>query len=95
MATLLVIANDCAAYAVGMTIGKKIFKRNLIDISPKKTWEGYLGGGIITIFVGVGITYILQQYTYLVCPVKSLTFTPFLYTENTCVMDTFFTTYNK
>ncbi|KAF1741208.1 hypothetical protein MXB_4102 [Myxobolus squamalis] len=36
--------NDTFAYIVGITIGRT----PLIKLSPKKTWEGFIGGGIIT-----------------------------------------------
>jgi len=49
----LVITNDVMAYIFGMLLGKKIFKSNLIDISPKKTWEGYLIGGFVTVLSSV------------------------------------------
>jgi phosphatidate cytidylyltransferase len=45
---ILIWTNDTSAYIFGITIGKhKLFKR----ISPKKTWEGFIGGMIITIVV--------------------------------------------
>lgn len=38
--------NDVGAYCTGCTIGKhKLFER----ISPKKTWEGSIGGAILTV----------------------------------------------
>jgi phosphatidate cytidylyltransferase len=37
--------NDVGAYCTGCTIGKhKLFER----ISPKKTWEGSIGGAVLT-----------------------------------------------
>lgn len=45
---ILVWANDSFAYLVGSWIGKTpLFPR----ISPKKTWEGTIGGGLITLAV--------------------------------------------
>ncbi len=45
---VLIWTNDTVAYIFGITIGKhKLFKR----ISPKKTWEGFIGGAVITIVV--------------------------------------------
>ena len=42
-------ANDTGAYFVGRAIGKtKLFER----ISPKKTWEGALGGALFGLLVG-------------------------------------------
>lgn len=43
---VLIWVNDTFAYLVGMLMGKhKFFKR----ISPKKTWEGTIGGAVFTI----------------------------------------------
>lgn len=52
---LLVWANDSFAYLTGVTIGKHpLFKR----ISPKKTWEGSVGGAILTL----GFSYLIFKY---------------------------------
>lgn len=41
--------NDSGAYVSGMLLGKhKLFER----ISPKKTWEGFIGGGIFALISG-------------------------------------------
>jgi len=46
---LLIWANDTFAYLTGRLIGRtKLFER----ISPKKTWEGTLGGILMTLLVG-------------------------------------------
>lgn len=46
---LLIWTNDTFAYLTGRMFGKtKLFER----ISPKKTWEGTLGGVLMTILVG-------------------------------------------
>jgi phosphatidate cytidylyltransferase len=44
MPTFCVIANDCSAYMFGFFMGKT----PLIKLSPKKTWEGFIGGVIGT-----------------------------------------------
>ncbi len=45
---LLIWANDTGAYLTGMSFGRhKLMER----ISPKKTWEGFLGGIIIAVLV--------------------------------------------
>ncbi len=45
-------ANDTGAYLVGSKIGKTpLFPR----ISPKKTWEGTVGGGILCLLTGFAI----------------------------------------
>ena len=43
---ILLWANDTGAYLVGVSMGKH---RLMERISPKKSWEGFLGGLIITI----------------------------------------------
>lgn len=49
---LLVIANDVFAYFVGKIWGKrKLMER----ISPKKTIEGFIGGGVFTLITGWGM----------------------------------------
>jgi phosphatidate cytidylyltransferase len=45
---ILIWANDTGAYLTGMSLGKhKLMER----ISPKKTWEGFIGGIIIAALV--------------------------------------------
>jgi phosphatidate cytidylyltransferase len=45
---LLIWANDTGAYLTGMTMGRhKLWER----ISPKKTWEGFIGGMVIALIV--------------------------------------------
>lgn len=45
---LLLWTNDTGAYLVGSVIGKhRLFER----ISPKKTWEGFFGGMVLTLLV--------------------------------------------
>ena len=47
---------DIFAYLFGKYFGKnKLFER----ISPKKTWEGFIGGTIIALIVSLGVNYIL------------------------------------
>ncbi len=48
MLFLCIWANDVGAYCTGCTIGRhKLFER----VSPKKTWEGSIGGGVLTLAV--------------------------------------------
>ena len=39
---MMIIINDVMAYMFGFFLGRT----PLIKLSPKKTWEGYLGGGV-------------------------------------------------
>lgn len=52
---IFIWSNDTGAFCVGCTIGKhKMFKR----ISPKKSWEGFVGGAVTAIVAG----YILSLF---------------------------------
>ena len=51
--------NDTGAYLCGSLLGKhKLFPR----ISPGKSWEGSIGGGILVILVAVLVWYLSEQY---------------------------------
>lgn len=64
----MVITNDIFAYLCGITFGRT----PLIQISPKKTWEGFLGAWFFTVIWGIGLTHFLAQYKYFICPVNDL-----------------------
>ena len=52
---IILWVNDVFAYLVGSLIGRtKLFEK----VSPKKTWEGTIGGGIFA----VGASYLLSTY---------------------------------
>ena len=53
--SLLVIVNDIMAYIFGISFGKT----KLIELSPKKTWEGFIGGSISTLFAAFLLANIL------------------------------------
>lgn len=55
----LVSINDTGAYIVGKTVGCT----PLINISPKKTVEGFLGGGIITVVFSIPASKIIEIIT--------------------------------
>lgn len=63
---LLVISNDTFAYIFGMLYGK----RALISLSPKKTWEGFLGAAATTTLVGFLIPSLLVQFNPLICSLQ-------------------------
>ncbi|KAF2502842.1 phosphatidate cytidylyltransferase [Lophium mytilinum] len=64
----LVITNDIFAYLCGITFGRT----PLIKISPKKTWEGFLGAWFFTILFGIGFTHYMAKDKYFICPVNDL-----------------------
>ncbi|KAI9376656.1 cytidylyltransferase family-domain-containing protein [Aspergillus egyptiacus] len=64
----LVITNDIFAYVCGITFGRT----QLIQLSPKKTVEGFLGAWVCTIIFGYFMTNILMRYKYFTCPVNDL-----------------------
>lgn len=45
----MIVINDVMAYMFGFFFGRT----PLIKLSPKKTWEGFIGGGISTVFLGL------------------------------------------
>lgn len=47
---LMVILNDAGAWAVGRRFGRHTLART---VSPDKTWEGWLGGTVVTYTVGI------------------------------------------
>jgi phosphatidate cytidylyltransferase len=55
---LLIWTNDTFAFLTGKFFGKtKLFER----ISPKKTWEGTVGGGVLTIFVAILLAFFYNE----------------------------------
>ncbi len=58
----LIWLNDTGAYLSGMTLGKhKLFER----ISPKKTWEGSIGGALFTCLAAFVISLFFKELTTL------------------------------
>ncbi|MEM7382402.1 MAG: phosphatidate cytidylyltransferase, partial [Bacteroidota bacterium] len=58
---ILIWVNDSFAYLVGKNLGRtKLFPK----VSPKKTWEGTLGGLIFTL----GAAYLMARYEPIVNP---------------------------
>ena len=69
----LVIMNDIAAYVFGFFFGRT----RLIKLSPKKTWEGFLGGSLCTIVWGWAFAGFMQHYPFFICPALEIHLTPF------------------
>ena len=72
---LLIICNDIFAYLVGYFFGKT----KLIDLSPKKTWEGYIGGAIFTILFAFILTSAISTIPGFLCPMEIPSLIPFQY----------------
>lgn len=64
MTNITVMINDIMAYVFGKTFGRT----KLIALSPNKTLEGFIGGGISTIFFAIIISGYIQNYEFFVCP---------------------------
>lgn len=64
----LVIVNDIFAYLCGITFGRT----KLIEISPKKTLEGFLGAWFFTGLASIILTRLLTPYSYMTCPVNDI-----------------------
>ncbi|KAM9547795.1 phosphatidate cytidylyltransferase 2-like [Salvelinus alpinus] len=61
-----VICNDIMAYMFGFFFGRT----PLIKLSPKKTWEGFIGGFFSTVLFGILLSYVMAGYSFFVCPVE-------------------------
>ncbi|KAI8880833.1 phosphatidate cytidylyltransferase [Backusella circina FSU 941] len=64
----LVACNDTFAYVCGFFWGKT----PLIQLSPKKTVEGFVGGFLCTIVFGFLACTLLMRFDYMTCPVHDL-----------------------
>lgn len=60
----IIIFNDIMAYMWGFFFGKT----PLIKLSPKKTWEGFIGGFASTLVFGVLFSQVLLRYEHFLCP---------------------------
>ncbi|XP_033122325.1 phosphatidate cytidylyltransferase 1-like [Anneissia japonica] len=64
ISTLSVICNDIMAYMFGFFFGRT----SLIKLSPKKTWEGFIGALFSTLVFAFFLAAILAPHPYLTCP---------------------------
>ncbi|XP_059614766.1 phosphatidate cytidylyltransferase, photoreceptor-specific-like [Phlebotomus argentipes] len=62
----MIICNDLMAYFFGLLFGRT----PLIKLSPKKTWEGFIGGGVATVAFGALLSWCLCHSSYFTCPVE-------------------------
>ena len=80
----IVICNDIFAYIFGFFFGRT----PLISVSPKKTWEGFIGGMLATLLFGFLFASYLAQLPMMVCPISSQV-SSFPYTLNCTPSDLF------
>lgn len=76
----LVIFNDIMAYFCGFFFGRT----PLIKLSPKKTWEGFLGAFFSTVIFGFILSGFMANFQYLTCPVTD--FSVNVFSGLTCSM---------
>lgn len=54
---LFIWINDTGAYLTGCTFGRKGKHRLFPRVSPKKSWEGFWGGLVFCVLLGLGLYY--------------------------------------
>ncbi len=47
--------------------GKMFGRTPLIKLSPKKTWEGYIGGGTLTVLLSIPLSDLLSNFEWMTC----------------------------
>ena len=74
------VCNDIFAYVFGKLFGKT----PLIALSPRKTWEGFIGGWLSTLVLAILIAFCVssldkdsQLLQFMLCPQDQLVMTPF------------------
>jgi len=70
----LVICNDIMAYFNGVTLGGRLIRRPLLELSPNKTWEGFLGSAVCTVIFAFWFSGFLSQLQWAICIPEDITF---------------------
>eukprot|EP01083_Nonionella_stella_P044699 120283_1 len=73
---LLVVSNDVFAYFSGITMGRKFIHKDFIKLSPNKTWEGFIGGAILTLIFGWYLASFLAKFSWMTCPTNRFSMLP-------------------
>lgn len=79
-----VVSNDVFAYVCGMVCGKKFIDAPFLSLSPKKTWEGFIGAAIITTLFSFFFPLLLADIPWFTCPIDKLSFIPQSMTSIAC-----------
>uniref|UniRef100_A0A8C7DFE6 Phosphatidate cytidylyltransferase n=4 Tax=Salmoninae TaxID=504568 RepID=A0A8C7DFE6_ONCKI len=53
-----------------LSLVKKHYRLQFYMLSPKKTWEGFIGGFFSTVVFGILLSYVMAGYSFFVCPVE-------------------------
>lgn len=61
---------DCTAAAPSCVAGFFFGRTPLIKLSPKKTWEGFVGGFLGTLVIAFFLSAYLAQFKWMTCPRK-------------------------
>jgi len=69
----LVITNDTMAYFTGKAFGRRFYKGVFLNLSPNKTLEGFIGGGICTMIIGFFLPLALKNVPILTCSFEEYT----------------------
>jgi len=72
----LIVCNDIWAYFSGLAFGKRFFQTQFLKLSPNKTWEGFIGGFIVTLVLCPVQVYLYQLPDFWVCPYHEGPFVP-------------------
>lgn len=83
----LIICNDIMAYIFGFFFGKT----PLISLSPKKTWEGYMGALFATTIFAWFLSGLLANYPFVYCPISDLREATEVHFQHNCTPDYVFT----
>lgn len=85
-----VASNDVFAYICGMAFGRKLINVPLISLSPKKTWEGFIGAAIATCVFSFYFPVLLADIPWFTCPAEKLSFIPQPLSSINCEVNTIF-----
>jgi len=72
--TSLVICNDIMAYYCGQLLGKKLIRKRFLELSPNKTWEGFLGSAICTLVFAFWFSGRLCTHNWMTCAPTHISF---------------------
>ncbi len=56
------------AYFCGKALGKMLINMEFLELSPNKTWEGFIGAGFITVGFSFFWGRFLSSFPHLTCP---------------------------